>query len=97
MGRGLLSWSGADPRQGGQLVVPLDQLTEIVFAMIYVPISAKRPDTRIHAFTLLVRGPNAELLTLVEASPHKQETFALGLALSQLTGLPVSQVGEGVR
>ncbi len=97
MGRGLLSWSGADARQGGQLVVPLDQLTEIVFAMIYVPISAKRTDTRIHAFTLLVRGPHEELLPLIEASPHKQETFALAQALAQLTGLPISQVGEGVR
>ena len=93
--RGLLSWPGA----AGQLTpvtMPLAEITEIVYAMIRFPVSPNRPDARIHVFTLLVRDAHDQLLPLIEASPQKEETYEIAQALSRLTGLEISQVGEGV-
>lgn len=80
------------------VVVDFEEIPEVVFAMVYFPLSPSRPDARIHVFTLLVRdGEGGDLIPVVEASPDKEETFALARQLSQLVDAPITQVGEGVQ
>lgn len=89
-----LTWPG--PSGQAQLVLPFEEITEIVFAMIYFPVSPSRPDSRIHVFTLLVRQGDDQLIPIIEASPNKEATYELAQMLSQWTHAPISEVGEGI-
>lgn len=94
-----LSWHAPDSSgQGahGQVTLQLEQIKEIVYAMIHFPVSPTRPDVQIQVFTLLVRDDRDQLLPIIEASPSKEETYDIAQALSRWSGLPISQVGEGV-
>ena len=93
--RAQLTWATA--ATGPELVLDFDEISEIVFAMIYFPVSPSRPDARIHVFTLLVRaGDDDRLLPIIEASPDKGATWGIAQQLARLTGAPIAQVGEGV-
>lgn len=93
--RKLISWPDAEGGQGA-ISLELDQIKEIVFAMIHFPVSPNRPDAQIQVFTLLVRDDRDQLLPIIEASPSKEETYDVAQALSRWSGLPISQVGEGI-
>jgi hypothetical protein len=85
------------PSSGSEIVVGLDEITEVVFAMIYFPISRRRSDARVRAYTLMVRDGRGELVPLLEACADKEETFALAQMIARLARAPLSQVGAGVR
>lgn len=98
-----LAWEATSPTAGPQLVASFESITEVVFAMIYFPVSPSRPDSRIHVYTLLVRvagwggEEEGELVAIIEASPNKRETFAIAQLVAQAAGVRVSQVGEGIK
>ncbi len=81
---------------GAQIALDFDDVQEIVFAMIRFPVSPTRPDARIHVYTLLVRDAREELVPVIEASPNKGETFHIAKQLSAVTGVAITQVGEGI-
>lgn len=80
-----------------EVSLALEDVQEIVFGMIYAPLSARTPDAHIHAFTLLVRNGHGHLVPVIEACPDKGHLYELTQLLAGWTGAPVTQVGEGVR
>ena len=80
-----------------EVSLALEDVQEIVFGMIYAPLSARTPDAHIHAFTLLVRNSYGHLVPVIEACPDKGHLYELTQLLAGWTGAPVTQVGEGVR
>lgn len=79
----------------GELVLSFDEVTEVVFAMIDYPLSAREPEVRVHAFTLLVRDSDERLIPIIEASPDKTETHQISRLLGHQLGRGVSYVGKG--
>lgn len=81
-----------------QLVLDFAEIAEVVFAMIYFPVSPSRPDERIHVFTVLVRqgDEDGELVPVIEATPDKRASWAIAQQLARVLGVPLAQVGEGV-
>lgn len=100
--RGALRWPvhlGGDPDRvaSTEMSLAFDDVQEIVFGMIFAPLSARTPDAHIHAFTLLVRNGHGHLVPVIEACPDKGPLFELAQLLSGWTGAPITQVGEGIR
>lgn len=93
---GLVQWPTTASGQVS-VVLPMEDITEVVFGMVRYPVSLDRPDVNVHAFTLLVRDREERLLPVIEASIHKAETFAIGQFLAQAINVPLTQVGMGVR
>ncbi len=86
------------PREGEtQLAVPFEELTELVFGMTYYPVSQKRKDVMVHAFTLLARDSQNRLIPIVEASPDKEKTHEIGVFLGRNMRLPLKYVGLGIK
>lgn len=95
-----LIWHQSGPDAGPNTVgvsMGFGEVSEIVFGMVFVPIDASHPDSRIHAFTLLVRDGRDQLIPVIAASPAKGELFELAKLLSHYTGAPITQVGKGIR
>lgn len=92
----LLTWP---PRVSNvaEIILPFDEITEVVFGMIYFPVSPSRPDTRLHVFTVLVRDASREeLMPVIEATPDKRPAFLIAQQIAELTQSPLTQIGEGV-
>lgn len=96
MGRKLLIWP---PRhqQHAEIVLPFEQISEVVFGMIYFPLSPGRPDSRVQVYTVLVRDARSdELLPIIEASAEKRSSFVIAEQIAHAVGVPMTQIGEGV-
>ncbi len=92
----LLQWPPRSPN-AAEIILPFDDITEVVFGMIYFPVSPSRPDTRLHVFTVLVRdGSRDELMPVIEATPDKRPAFQIAQQIAQMTQAPLTQIGEGV-
>jgi hypothetical protein len=85
------------PQDGPGVSMAFDEVSEIVFGMVFVPMDSAHPDARIHAFTLLVRDGRDQLIPVIAACPSKGELFELAKLLSHYTEAPITQVGAGVR
>jgi hypothetical protein len=90
--RGEITW----PMGEGSLAVSFEELQEVVFAMVRFPVAARVPEAAVRMYVLLVRDGRGELVPVVEASPDQREVFLIGKALSQIAGVELTQVGEGV-
>lgn len=84
------------PNTDGESPIRLDSVTEVVYAMVKYPLTRRDTRTRIDAFTVLVRT-GAELVPIIEASPDKNQVFAIAKTLGQWTGLEPTYVGIGVK
>jgi hypothetical protein len=93
--RGMLVWENRHNEDAPSIVLPFEEITEIVFGMTNYPLSPTRKDINIHAFTLLVRDGNERLIPIIEASPNKEETHRVAAALAQLLKQQVTYVGIG--
>lgn len=80
-----------------EVVLELGAVQEVVFGMIFYPLSHGRQDARVRAYTLMLRDGRGELVPVLEACADKEETYALAVLLSRLCQAPLSQVGAGVR
>lgn len=80
-----------------ETVLSLDDVHELVYAMIRYPISNSRGAVKVEAYSVLVRTPEGDLLPLIEASPHKTAVFSFARAMSQWTGHDITHVGIGVK
>ena len=80
-----------------EVVLELESVQEVVFGMIYYPLSHGRRDVRVRAYTLMLRDGRGELVPVLEACADKEETYALAVLLSRLCRAPLSQVGAGVQ
>jgi hypothetical protein len=86
------------PGEGADgITLNFEEVSEIVFGMVFVPADAARPDARIHAFTVLVRDARDQLIPVIAACPSKEDLFELAKLLSHHTQAPITQVGAGVR
>lgn len=97
LGQMLLFPANHDDPNSTMLAIPFEEVSELVFGMTRYPISERRVDVKVHAFTLLVRDAHDRLIPVVEASPNKQEVHQIGSMLAQLVGMPMTYVGHGVR
>lgn len=96
MQRQTIAWpSGSDA--GPELVVGLDEINELVFGMTDFPLTQKRQDVQVDAFTLLVRDDKDRLIPIVEATPHKEEAHTIAKILGNELGLAISYVGKGIQ
>lgn len=75
----------------------LDDIQELVYAMVRYPISNAPNAVKVEAYSVLVRTPEGDLLPLIEASPHKTAVFGFARAMSQWTGQEITHVGIGVK
>jgi hypothetical protein len=92
----LTNSAGSSPQPAtGELVLGFEEISELVFAMIDFPLSTKRNDVDVHAFTLLVRDASERLVPVVEATPNKEEAHEIAKVLSRQLGLNISYVGKG--
>ncbi|MBA2661138.1 MAG: hypothetical protein H0U74_02490 [Bradymonadaceae bacterium] len=98
MARQMMLWpSRDDDPNSTMLAVPFEELSEVVFGMTRYPVSARRADVMVHAFTLLVRDGQDRLVPIIEASPNKEEAHRIGLFLAENIGLPMTYVGIGIK
>ncbi len=93
--RRILSWPFATGE--GELALPFDEITEIVFGMTDYPLSEQRKDVHVHAFTLLVRDADDRLIPVVEATPHKEEAHTIAKILANELEMRISYVGKGIQ
>lgn len=89
------SSAGAAPTRADQLSLHFEDLSEVVFAMTDYPLSARKNDVRVDAFTLLVRDRFERLIPVIEATPNKNEAHQIAKILGGQLGLPISYVGKG--
>ena len=96
-GGGMVVWP-APAASSVELVLPIAQISEVVFGMIHFPVSPSRPETRLQVFTVLVRDTSRpeELLPVIEATPEERPAFFVAELLAKAVGVSVTQVGEGV-
>ncbi len=94
--RATLAWPGA-LGSGAELVLPFDDVTELVFGMTDFPVSPKRRDVSVHAFTLLVRDDAQRLIPIIEATPNKGEAHNIAKILADEIGQPIRYVGKGIQ
>lgn len=73
----------------------LAEIEEVVFGMVQFPVEEGK-SINVHAFTLLVRIGDL-MIPIVEASPDKGELFAVTKLMSEISGAPIIQVGDGIR
>lgn len=91
--RGEFAWRSGDD---GRLAIGFDDITEIVYGMTKYPVSERRSDVYVHAFTLLVRDGEERLIPVVEATPDKEKAHAIAETLSRELRMSISYVGEGI-
>lgn len=96
LGREALSWPTDGPGEG-VLTVGFDAITELVFGMTRYPVSEKRRDVDVHAFTLLVRDDDERLVPVVEASPDKEAVHEIAKFLAQQLRTHITYVGVGIK
>lgn len=92
--RGLFSWPA---REGQRCTVSFEEVTELVFGMTEYPVSERKSDVYVHAFTVLVREGEERLVPVVEATPDKERAHGVAEALSRELRMPISYVGKGIR
>lgn len=101
--REMLVWPTEEPATpgaissagGGELVLQFDEITEVVFAMIDYPLSQRKGDVDVHAFTLLVRDGAERLVPVIEATPAKEEAHEIAKMIAAQLRLNISYVGNG--
>ena len=84
--------SGVD---GSRALLHADDLVEVVFGMTHYPVT--KNGIRIHAFSLLVRGPDDHLYPVVAATPHQGKLYEVAKLLSHFAKAPIRTVGRGVK
>jgi hypothetical protein len=91
-----ITWRDEAQATSPHISLPFEEIGEVVFGIIYVPIDARHPNSRIHASTLLVRDARDQLIPVIAASTARAELFELAKLLSHHTRAPLTQVGSGV-
>lgn len=94
--RSMLVWEGKT-KDAPSIVLPFEEVTELVFGMTSYPLAHNRRNIEIHAFTLLVRDSQDRLIPIIEASPNKEEAHMVAGALGQLLKQPLTYVGLGIK
>lgn len=79
----------------GDLVLNFDEIGEVVFAMIDYPLSQRKNEIDVHAFTLLVRDAEERLIPIIEATPAKEEAHEIAKMIASQLRLNISYVGNG--
>jgi hypothetical protein len=74
----------------------LDDVSEIVFGLTRYPLSGDKKSVRVQAASVLVRVGD-RLVTVVNACTDKDSAYGVARFLGSVTGLPVKQVGAGVK
>ncbi|WP_168210997.1 hypothetical protein [Persicimonas caeni] len=90
-----LAWPTAPG--AGELALPFEEITEVVFGMTDYPLSESRSDVHVHAFTLLVRDADDRLIPIVEATPNKEEAHTIAKILGNELQMHISYVGKGIQ
>lgn len=94
--RATLAWPAAE-EGGAELVLPFDEVTEVVFGMTDFPVSPERRDVHVHAFSLLVCDEAQRLIPVIEATPNKGEAHHIAKILADQIGQPIRYVGKGIQ
>lgn len=79
----------------GELVLNFEEIEEVVFAMIDYPLSQRKNDVDVHAFTLLVRDGEQRLIPIIEATPAKGAAHEIAKMIAGQLRLNISYVGNG--
>ena len=94
--RELVDWPTSVAGEGA-ISLDFDQITEVVFGMTSYPVSDRRRDVKVHAFTLLLRDRRERLLPVIEATPNKEEAHEVGKLLAGELGMEITYVGKGIK
>jgi hypothetical protein len=98
IGWGAMRWpADTVTGEGAERVVELDDVTEVVFGMTRMPVTARSRDVRVDAFTLLVRTREDHLIPVIEGSPYKGEVHDIGRFLADKIGCQLTYVGRGIQ
>lgn len=79
------------------VVVPFEEVEEVVYGMVRYPVSRGERASKIQAFTVLVRDGEQQLVPIIEASPNKEGAHQVAQFLSRLLKRPVTYVGLGIQ
>lgn len=91
----ILSWPSSD--SSGPVAVAFDDVEELTFSKVRVPVENSRANTHLDAATVWVRDDRGRTISIISASTSKAETHAMARLLSKLLGVSVNYEGTGVR
>lgn len=95
LGRQMVGWPTSLVESS--VVVPFEEVQEIVYGMVLYPVSREENASKIQAFTVLVRDGSEQLLPIIEATPNKEEAHGIALFLARILQIPVTYVGLGIQ